>query len=285
MNTICDSAETVPGGVYLCQVDQSTSCGACCGLYNIADISRQALETLLTQRTTAFTSVPRQIDALDRFARKELESLKQPQPFKHFHHCPFVGFIGSARRRVGCLLHPLADGNFGVDYRGLSYYGGMACRDYFCPTTRTLNPEIKKMLRNLDIDWYAYGLIVTEAQLHRALFEQIESQLTKEANLSRLNQSRPLEPWLKKILMLKLIWPFRPPEKSLCHYLFDNDTFKRPEIDYQRIGARPSRYNAILRELDSQFETKEDLIAAEAFLQQILNIMPDEYLPGTMFAG
>ncbi len=276
MKTAFETADAVPGGVYLCQVDRNTSCGACCGLYNVADSSRQVLEALLTRRTRAFKSMPREIDALDQFARDERTKINQPQPFKEFHHCPFIGLIGETESRVGCLLHPMADGNFGVDYRGLSYYGGLACRDYFCPTTRILDPDIKMLLRNLDIDWYAYGLIVTEAVLHRAVFEQIESLSTDTSEVSRRNQPKPLEPWLKKILVLKLIWPFRHPQKSLCHYLFDNDTFKRPEIDYRRIGASPSRYDVILRELDSNFETREDLIAAEALLQQILRILPDE---------
>lgn len=32
--------KTAPGGVYLCRVNENLSCGACCGLYNVPDLSR-----------------------------------------------------------------------------------------------------------------------------------------------------------------------------------------------------------------------------------------------------
>ena len=37
--------------VYLCQVGERVSCGACCGLYNVADLSRDSLEDRLARRT------------------------------------------------------------------------------------------------------------------------------------------------------------------------------------------------------------------------------------------
>ena len=124
---------SAPGGVYLCQVNQQVSCGACCGLYNVAEVSRDALESMLTDRTRNFARVPREADAIVAFGRQVLKKLRGRAPFPDFHHCPFVGLVGQSFARVGCLLHPLAAGNDGVDYRGLSYYGGMACRVYFCP--------------------------------------------------------------------------------------------------------------------------------------------------------
>lgn len=57
-------------------------------------------------------------------ARVEADESQQ-RPFPNFHHCPFLGMIEDESRRVGCLLHPLAHGNYGIDWRGLSYYGGM----------------------------------------------------------------------------------------------------------------------------------------------------------------
>ena len=40
----------VPKTVYLCQVNEQVSCGACGGLYNVADLSQPALETMLSER-------------------------------------------------------------------------------------------------------------------------------------------------------------------------------------------------------------------------------------------
>jgi hypothetical protein len=33
----------VPGGIYLCQVNEKVSCGVCCGLYNVAYPTKQNL--------------------------------------------------------------------------------------------------------------------------------------------------------------------------------------------------------------------------------------------------
>jgi hypothetical protein len=77
------------------------------------------------------------------FRRNGLPSISNNQPFPEFHHCPYVGLIGNELSRVGCLLHPMAEGNTGVDFRGLSYYGGMACRIYFCPVNNICLNELK----------------------------------------------------------------------------------------------------------------------------------------------
>ena len=133
-----NEANASPGGVYLCQVGERVSCGACCGLYNIADLSQRSLEVMLTEQTEEFARVPRTTEAIEAF-QKKIEGWTPPQrPFPDFYHCPFLGLIGLNGRRVGCLLHPAAAGNNGIDWRGLSYYGAMACRTYFCPSVRHL---------------------------------------------------------------------------------------------------------------------------------------------------
>jgi len=42
-------------------VGEGISCAACCGLYNAADPSRPGLEAILTRRSEAFATVPREI--------------------------------------------------------------------------------------------------------------------------------------------------------------------------------------------------------------------------------
>lgn len=141
----------IPGGVYLCQVNDHISCGACCGLYNLADTSKSALQKMLSRRTAAFAHVGRSIGALTDFAEKQVIQLEKG-PFPEFHHCPYVGLIGPQQTRIGCLLHPLADGNNGIDFRGLSYYGGMACRIYFCPSCHRLAADEKLIIREAAVD-------------------------------------------------------------------------------------------------------------------------------------
>lgn len=271
MNCFAPKNTMVPGEIYLCQVDEVTACGACCGLYNLPNISREMLLELLTRRTSEFAAIPRKIAALDAFALKETELLHKPKPFSDFHHCPYLGLIGPAKSRVGCLLHPLAEGNEGIDYRGMSYYGGMACRDYFCPATRHLAPEVKLLLRDLEADWYAYGLVVTELKLHQAVFAELKNRSHDKAALNCCDNIKSLSRWRKDLLMLKLNWPFRDPAKSLCHYLFDDTTHERPAIDYDRFHTSTSRYDAILRELDSRIESHKDLAQAEFFIDRLFD--------------
>lgn len=90
---------------------------------------------MLERRTRQFGAVPREIEAILEFGDKETERFaKTGRPLPEFHHCPYLGFIGEEKSRVGCMLHPMAEGNRGTDFRGLSHYGSMTCSIYFCPT-------------------------------------------------------------------------------------------------------------------------------------------------------
>ena len=124
----------VPGGIYLCQANKEISCGACCGLYNVADPSYESIMEKLTWRTDTFLHVKRDMDAILAFKEEVEDREPQERPFPEFHHCPYIGLVGKEHSRVGCLLHLLLDENKSIDFRGLSFYGGMACRVYFCPT-------------------------------------------------------------------------------------------------------------------------------------------------------
>ena len=254
----------VPGGVYLCQVNDKVSCGACCGLYNVADIARASLDDRLRRRSLAFARVPRTAEAIERFAMRQQRAERQRRPFDDFHHCPFVGLIGQGLTRIGCLLHPLGSGNRGVDYRGMSYYGGLACRSYFCPTVYQLAPRYKRMVRVLASDWFSYGLIVTEHRLLAALFEQVELGLGNEVSEKKIAQDARAAATLGDLLALKLSWPYRPagPE-TLCHYFFKDNLYPRPAIEYARLGCRPSPLDTILTELGSAFDHAEQLRSAE----------------------
>jgi hypothetical protein len=260
---------TVPGGVYLCQVNASVSCGACCGLYNVADTSREHMAKMLGDRTHRFAQVPRTPEGIDGFALQNAQIEFQERPFPQFHHCPFIGLIGDDRGRVGCLLHPLADGNQEVDFRGLSYYGGLACRTYFCPTTHGLAPRYKRIVRAAIDDWHLYGLVVTETDLLSALFHQIEVRLGRRVELT-LFESRPAAGQaLADLMGLKLTWPHRPPQADTpCHHFFFDVGYAKPVIDYHRLGVAASPHNPILRELVSAFDSVEALRRAEQAIDQ-----------------
>lgn len=260
-----------PGGVYLCQVNARMSCGACCGLYNVAEPTRENLTAILARRSERFARIPRTVAAIEAFARETDYFEPRQRPFAGLHHCPFIGLIGDPPERVGCLLHPLGDGNGGVDYRGLSYYGGLACRTYFCQTTKTLASRWKRLLRAVLDNWYDYGLVVTETELLTAIFEHLESRLGRSLDVA-LVADKAAAASLRQVLTLKSRWPFRPSSHfTACHYLFKDNAYPKPAISYEKLGAAPSQYDGILRQMPSAFENREELTMAEALVESHLS--------------
>jgi hypothetical protein len=268
--TLCAMDAQVPGGVYLCQVNARISCGACCGLYNVADLSLKNLGALLIRRSERFAHAERTVEGIEAFARETERLEPQQRPFGQLHHCPFIGLIGEGPGRAGCLLHPLADGNGGVDFRGLSYYGGLACRTYFCTTTKDLAPRWKRILRKVLDHWYLFGLVVTEAELLAAIFEHLESRLGRPLDTNALKAAQAAES-LRQLLSLKCRWPFRPPShSSACHYLFKDNVYPKPLIPYDQLGVVPSVYDDILQQMPSAFEDLKELDQAEALIENHL---------------
>jgi hypothetical protein len=262
----------VPGGVYLCQVTDTVSCSACCGLYNCAGASREQIHHLLAYRTEQFAGVARNADAIDDF-RLNMERREQgARPYGDFYVCPFLGVIGPCRSRPGCLLHPLAYGNNGIDYRGLSFYGGLACRDYFCPSYRTLPAAHKTIVKTVCTDWHLYGLMITEERLLTALFGTIETRLGRPLAPAEVVDRRPAHDALAELFGLKLSWPHRGPGwRGPANYFFNDGLYPRDPIDYGRINAPPSVHDPLLRELDSSFASRCELIAAEALIETALD--------------
>jgi hypothetical protein len=268
---------TVPGDVYLCQVSESVSCGSCCGLYNVANFSRDALVNTLEKRTYEFSRISREVSEIIRFGEMVCQQIRNNQPFREFHHCPFVGLIGNELSRVGCLLHPMAEGNTGTDFRGLSYYGGMACRIYFCSVNRHLPERIKKIVRACFDDWYAYGLIITESSLLAAIFQEIETRLENPVYLDMISPEALSK--IYRLLTLKLNWRFRSPQWPIVNYFFEDRKYRPPVIDYQTIQLKPSRYHAILQDLGSTFSCAQAMHQAEAILDSHFDAVIENISP------
>ncbi|MEE4355247.1 MAG: hypothetical protein V2I97_02195 [Desulfococcaceae bacterium] len=265
----------IPGGIYLCQVGENVSCGACCGLYNVADPSREALAEMLTLRTRAFAEVPRTVEGILSFKDETEHRECQIRPYPEFHHCPYIGLIGDSLSRAGCLLHPLGKGNRGVDFRGLSYYGGMACRTYFCPACKELPPLYKKLIRALAGDWYLYGLIVTEKQLLTAFFGEMEIRLGRtlcEGDFENIMGNPAKVRCMRTFLQYRIQRPAAGSE-PLCNYFFEDGLYGRKNTDDTGAGGKKSRYFRIFRELAWEFETADALREAEKNLDEILECL------------
>ncbi|RJP77819.1 MAG: hypothetical protein C4522_14045 [Desulfobacteraceae bacterium] len=258
--------------VYLCQVSETVSCGACCGLYNLAGLTKDSLETILVQRTTAFERVPRTIEGIDGFWKKTEGWTPAERPFPHFHHCVFLGMVGKSKQRVGCLLHPAASGNNGIDWRGLSYYGGMACRTYFCPSYQHLPPRYLKILKQTVNHWFPFGLMVTEFRLLTALFEALENKAGRQITPDDFLQSPQAADRLRELLEIKTNWPFRSASSpGPCHYMFENGEYQRPTAQRTHPDIPLSTYETIFMELESEFASKHDLRTAEAILDKLFS--------------
>lgn len=249
-----------PGGVYLCRIGGGVSCGACCGLYNRRGFSRSSLEGLLARRTERFRGVPRTAEAIDAYAREEERREIGPPRWAEVYRCPFLGFTGEDAAMPGCLLHPQAAGNDGVDYRGLSFYGGLACRDYFCPAHRTLRAPWKRILRAAAADWYEYGILVTEHRLLGLFFGEAEARLGRA--LEEGDEAAAL-PAFREFASLALAWPWRDPlQADPGRDPFDDGSRPRPGEGPAPAADPPSRILLLLRELCSHFRSGEDLVSA-----------------------
>ncbi|MFO7965113.1 MAG: hypothetical protein R6U50_14410 [Desulfobacterales bacterium] len=265
-------------GQYLCQVSETVSCGACCGLYNATDASFEGLSRLLAHRSEMFAEIPREIDAITSFAEQVQAFEPQNRPLPDFHHCPFLGLIGGKRSRVGCLLHPKNPQNNGIDFRGLSHYGGMTCRVYFCPSARILDPVIARIVKSTVQNWYMYGLIITESRLLTAFFDEIERRIDAPLDDERFAAKPHMLKSLHRLFELKLQWPFRnPDDRFIGCYFFNDDLCPRPRIHFEPIGGAGSPYEAIFQELVSTFNSIKELHAAERMLDRLFSDIACRY--------
>ena len=261
-----------PGGVYLCQVSGQISCAACCGLYNVADPSPEALQAMLAFRTGIFETFARDMDSILAYKEQVEERENQQRPFPGFHHCPFIGLVGARQSRVGCLLHPSTHGNNGVDFRGLSFYGGMACRVYFCPSHYHLYGPIKEIVQKAVGDWYLYGLVITETEMLKTFFQEVERRLNGPIRRQRVLGSEECLKAFREFLELKARWAFKPDAcKVLGNYFFEDKLYAQPSINYRALGETTSRYDAILRALASRFDSVSQLREAEALLDGLID--------------
>ncbi len=257
--------EQVRGHVYLCQTGPCVSCGSCCGLYNMAELSRERLRAILAARTDAFAAVPRTIDDILAFEQQRMRAEGADAPIEDFHHCFFVGLIHDDGERVGCLLHPLASGNKGIDWRGLSFYGGAACKHFFCPSYDTLEARFKRIAREVLEDWYEYGLIIPEHRFLESALGAVESRLGFPLDAAAMTRKDKAP--LAELLRLRLYWPFRDQTKPLAWNFFSTRETGRPTLLEDRPGEE-RRLRQILHELDTLPEHAQ---AAEKLLRDLLN--------------
>ena len=183
----------------LCQRTE-TSCGACCGLYNRRDLSREGVEEALQRRTEALAGVPRDAESFRAAAAALAE--EEPAPvFDSVRICPLLGFVDPTARRVGCLAHPAVTG--GVDLRSCGVYDVLTCDAFLCPSHAHLTEgEAALVERATAGDFYLYGLVVTDAPFVRAVLAAVATRAGRPVTLAHLAHP-PFRAALAALLALK----------------------------------------------------------------------------------
>jgi hypothetical protein len=192
----------------VCRPDHRKSCAACCGLYNVEDATRPALLRKLQNRTLRFQTTDRSPDRLQEF-KDLVKRVEASAPLEEaIHVCEFCGFLDAENRVVGCMLHPTAPGNGGIDLRGMCHYGSMACKSFFCPAWEDISPRRLGVLVDAVQDWHLYGLVVTDVDFVTAVFDLLEDAVGSPLKPEMLRASGA-DQVFREMLSWKDTWPYR----------------------------------------------------------------------------
>jgi len=251
--------------ISLCQPDSSKSCGACCGLYNWENHSRQALGPLLEKRRILFFSLGRDPEIFQR-AYPEEELPPNPKLLETVYNCEFLGFLDGERKRVGCLLHPSI--NEGRDLRDHCFYGKEVCAAHYCPSHTHLTLVEQKSVFLAVEDWYLYGLVITDIDLVKEFFHHVQSRLGDSLREEGL-EDRKVRGALGDFWGLKESWKFASARNRLGKYCFSHSEYQIARIEYQKKWKiKPSRFDKILVSLESEFQRQEDVLEAESIIER-----------------
>jgi hypothetical protein len=252
--------------IHLCQPGDGKSCGACCGIYNYVDSSREALAARLRRRTDQFRNDVRTAEDLATFSRTIRATEDQRRRFEVIYCCEYTGFLDCEERRVGCLLHPAQNG--GIDRREASFYGRELCDGHLCPSHNFLTKEEKLTLIDLLDDWYLYGLCITDIDLVKDYFRLIGDRLGEPPAPERF-RNQTVRAIARQFFAFKLTWPFRSPDENrFGRFYFDGAQHMIRPIDYAVLGCERSRYDGIFLSLSSVFENHHELEQAEGMIRE-----------------
>jgi hypothetical protein len=245
--------------IRLCQ-RSAGSCGACCGLYNAEDHSREALEAELWRRTRALQRVPREEGAF-RAAAAALAAGAPAPIFPSVRNCMLLGFLDEAGSRIGCLAHPLATG--GPDLRAAGVYDVLTCDAFLCPSHAWLGEEEAQLVELGAPGWHLYGLVVTDVEFLRAVLGAVAARTGARVERRHLAHE-PFRRALARLLSLKeelepgsegLFGAFKPGRDG-------GEVHRR--IDYEALARQTSPYDTILTCVGADPRSGNDLDRLEA---------------------
>ncbi len=156
---------------FLCHLDLNRHCAGCCDDFTTA---KDALATKYHRRRCIFECLVQEKDDLLNY-KSYIKGIEEND-----ESCPFVAFLDSDGKSVGCLLHPKIKSNNGVDLRNYGKHGKLLCDAYVCSSIKTLESkeaEDRLFLLNLielSGNWYAYSRLFSPSvsrRYHRGLIE------------------------------------------------------------------------------------------------------------------
>jgi hypothetical protein len=250
----------------LCQTGAGT-CGACCGLYNFRDHSKQLITAELRRHTDALVGVERTRDAFVAKAA-ELKATAPSSLFPLVRVCPLLGFLDDESSRVGCLAHPAV---IGTDLRDCGVYTSEICESFTCPSYIWLDDEMADLIKAACPDWYVYGLVVTDVEFVRAVLSLLVEALARPVAASEL--LRTALPQTSALFALKAYAPGRSRDGRVFGRFEDagGEDPKMRLIDYERFDTKSSREDLIVLCLGYAPETAAELQAARALVASHLS--------------
>ena len=253
------------GIITLCHPDDLKSCGACCGLYNWVDHSRERISRLMHERTDTFVSGMRRGRSI-KDTKALLLSVDTPDKlFGPIYNCPFVGFVDNQRRRVGCMIHPI--NNDGRELRDISLYGAEICNGHECPSFSYLTEAEKRAVTCVIDDWYLYGLVICDIDLVKEFFTILANTLGEEIRADLLADGRVREATLA-FFSLKESWPFSSKEKRFGKYSFSISEYRlERQLGARQLSIPPSPYHRIFLSLASDFATRHEFDDAHRIVE------------------
>jgi hypothetical protein len=250
----------------LCQRGPA-SCGACCGLYNQRDVSREAIRELLRRRTDVLARTLRTPEGF-RAAAAEL-SADEPEPlFPSVKICPLLGYLDPEETRVGCLAHPLSTG--GPDLRTCGAYNPDICSSFFCPSHSWLSEDEAELVVTVCADFHLYGLVVTDVPFVRACLSAVASGAGAGVELRHLRRERFVEALRELFSLKEELEPGSDGVYGAFRTGADGEPASR-EIDYRELGRDPSGYDQILTCMGADPRSGNDLEALEREIRRRLD--------------
>jgi hypothetical protein len=217
------------------------------------------------ERTDAFVSGMRRGRPI-KDIKAMLLSVEAPEKlFGPIHNCPFIGFVDTERRRVGCMIHPL--NHNGREMRDISLYGAEICNGHECPSYTYLTEAQKRGVAGVIDDWYLYGLVICDIDLVKEFFTILANLLGEEIRPELLARDKVREAALA-FFSLKESWPFSSRQNRFGKYSFSISEYRlERQLGAQLLSIPPSPYQKIFLSLASDFSDRRQFDDAHRIVE------------------